>query len=123
MPAYKQKKYISFLTGILLMLNFVAVVLILLSYVSVYINPAKFSLPALAGLAYPLFLALNLLFIVLWIFIRAKYALLTLFIILIGWNHIARLVQFNPDSVISKEDNTIKTCKRCRHGRCCLQSS
>ncbi len=107
MSTNKPKKHISFFLGVLLLLNFLAVLLILLSYVSVYINPAKFSLLAFAGLAYPLFLVLNLLFIILWIFLRAKYTFLSLLIILLGWNHLGRLVQFNSDSTLTEKDKHI----------------
>ncbi|MCD4682414.1 MAG: endonuclease/exonuclease/phosphatase family protein [Bacteroidales bacterium] len=85
-----------------------AIILLLLSYASVYVNPVKFSLLAFAGLAYPLFLVLNFLFIILWIFLRTKYALLSMLIILLGWNHLWRLVQFNSDSAFTEEDKHIK---------------
>jgi len=101
-----QKKNISFISWIFLLLNFAAVLLLLAVYISVYINPSKFSLIAFAGLAYPVILVLNIAFVIFWIFIRIKYSLLSLLFILIGWNYIGRLVQLNsktelPDGNIS----------------------
>ncbi len=108
MPAHKPKKRLSFLAGILLFVNYFAILLLLLSYLSVFINPSKFSLIAFAGLAYPVLLAINILFIILWIFIRAKYLILSLIVILIGWNHLGRFVQFNSNSEIEVNQDQIK---------------
>jgi len=104
----KPKKHISFFAGILLFVNFLVVLLLILSYISVYINPSKFSLLAFAGLAYPLFLVLNMLFILLWIFVRAKYALLSILVIVLGWNHTGRLVQFNSESELGEGEKSVK---------------
>jgi len=104
----KPKKHISFFAGVLLFVNFLAVVLLLLSYLSVYINPSKFSLLAFAGLAYPLFLVLNIIFILFWVFVRAKYALLSILVIILGWNHLGRLVQFNSESELGEGMESVK---------------
>jgi endonuclease/exonuclease/phosphatase family metal-dependent hydrolase len=82
--------------------------MLLLVYISVYINPARFSLIAFAGLSYPVILLVNLIFVLLWIFIRIKFSLLSLIVILLGWNHIGRLVQVNQKDEIDKDKKTIK---------------
>jgi endonuclease/exonuclease/phosphatase family metal-dependent hydrolase len=104
----KQKNRISLLSGLLLLFNLLAVLLLLIVYISVYINPAKFSLIAFAGLGYPLILLINIAFLLLWIFIRIKYSLLSLAFILLGWNHVGRLVQFNQKEDIDKNKKPVK---------------
>lgn len=66
---------------------------LLLSYLSVYINPEKFWLLALVGLAYPMLLVINLAFLIYWV-IRWKRLFLVPFIaILFGINHLTNYVQ------------------------------
>ena len=102
------KRSISFLTGLFLLLNSLAVLLLLLSYLSVYINPKSFSIIAFFGLGYPIILGINLLFIVLWFFLKLRYSLISIFFILLGWNHLGRLVQFNSSTEITEDTSQIK---------------
>jgi len=66
---------------------------LLLSYLSVYINPEKFWFLGLVGLSYPFLLIINLLFLIYWI-IRWKLLFLIPFIaILFGINHLTNYIQ------------------------------
>lgn len=76
-------------------MNVFFVFLLLSVYLSVYISPERIPFLAFVGLGYPVILLINLFFILVWIFIRIKYILLSLVFILLGWNHIGRLIQFN----------------------------
>ena len=98
----------SFFTGLLLLLNFFAVLLLVLSYISVYVNPKSFSLIAFFGLGYPIFLAINLMFILIWIFVRFRFIFLSVLFILFGWNHLNRLVQFKSSSDETNNSEGIK---------------
>ncbi|MCD4732449.1 MAG: endonuclease/exonuclease/phosphatase family protein, partial [Bacteroidales bacterium] len=104
----KPKNRISFLTGLFLLLNGLAVLLLIISYFSVYFNPKNFPIIAFFGLGYPIFLAINLLFIVFWFFIRVRYIFISILFILLGWNHLGRLVQFNPSNEITANGGQIK---------------
>ncbi len=108
MPERKSKKSVSLLTGIFLFFNLLAVLLLLVAYLSFYISPSRFVYLAFASLAYPFILAANLLFILFWIFIRFKYALISVFFVAIGWNHVMRLVEFNPSHEIPEGGKPIK---------------
>lgn len=90
----------SFIKGLFLLLNSLAILLLLLAYLSVYINPISFSLIAFFGLGYPVFLGTNLLFVVCWLFVKPRYAFISILFILLGWNHIGRLVQFNSSTEV-----------------------
>jgi endonuclease/exonuclease/phosphatase family metal-dependent hydrolase len=104
----KQKNRISFFSGLLLLFNFFAALMLLLVYVSVYINPDKVSFIAFAGMGYPLILFINILFVLLWVFVRIKHTLLSLAFIVLGWNHIGRLVQINQKKDFDKATKSVK---------------
>lgn len=69
---------------------------------SVYISPEKFWIPALFGMAYPYLLVINLVFIIFWIFIKPKFAILSLLVILAGYNHIGNFLQIAGKKTFEK---------------------
>lgn len=72
-------KYIGrFLGWILLGINLCMVVLLLVCAYSPYMDPVAHPVGSCAGLAFPAFLIVNLLFLVFWLVIYRKYALLSL---------------------------------------------
>lgn len=81
----------------LLLFNIVAVFAIGIASLSVYISPARFWIPALFGMAYPYLLVVNIVFIVLWIVIKPKFALFSFLIILAGFNNIGNYLQFSGE--------------------------
>lgn len=83
-----------FLVYILLFFNLIAVSALVFATVSVYISPEKLWFAALFGMAYPYIIIVNLIFIVLWIFIRIKFALISLIVILAGYNQIGNYLKF-----------------------------
>ena len=82
--------------------------MLLVVYISVYINPESFPLIAFAGLGYPLILLINLIFVLVWILVRIKYSMLSLLFILLGWNHIGKLVQINHKDEMDKSKKPVK---------------
>jgi len=82
----------KFTYGVLLTLNLISVVALLVSYLAPLINPAKFALPALIGLAYPYLLMVNLGFMFYWLIRLRKEILISLLVILMGWNHLNNLL-------------------------------
>lgn len=68
-----------------------------LSYLSVFIPPDKFWPAAFAGLLYPYLLIINFLFIIYYTFRKSKRLLLSLVIILIGYQHLFNFVQPVPN--------------------------
>ncbi len=83
-----------FLVYILLFFNLIAVAALVFATVSVYISPEKFWVAALFGIAYPYILIANLMFIVMWLFVRFKWALFSLIVILAGYNQIGNYLKF-----------------------------
>lgn len=78
--------------GILLSLNLLAAAALIFTYLAPFINPSKFLLPALFGLAYPYFLIINLIFLFYWIIRLKKELVISLVIILMGWSHLNNLL-------------------------------
>ncbi len=83
-----------FTRDLLLALNILLVLLLLLSYLSVYINPATNPLPALFGLAYPYIAAANLLMVGIWTASMRWYALISAVALVAGFSHINNFIRF-----------------------------
>jgi endonuclease/exonuclease/phosphatase family metal-dependent hydrolase len=67
---------------------------LLISYLAVHINPEDFALPAFFGLAYPYILLINVIIVVIWV-VNLKYeALISVFIIALGFNHFTNYIKF-----------------------------
>lgn len=108
MSETKPKHRISIISAFLLILNIIVIVLLLISYSASYINPVTSSILALAGLMYPIILAINLAFVLFWLFNKKRFSILSLIVILAGWNHLGRLIQFNSEKDIPAGSQAIK---------------
>jgi endonuclease/exonuclease/phosphatase family metal-dependent hydrolase len=64
-----------------------------LSYLAVHINPISFALPALFGLAYPYFLVLNILMVIIWAMLLKYEAFISVVVIAIGFNHFSNYIR------------------------------
>ncbi|HYQ57600.1 MAG TPA: endonuclease/exonuclease/phosphatase family protein [Draconibacterium sp.] len=84
--------------NILFLINLLLALALGIAYLSVYISPDQFWIPSLFGLAYPFFLAGNLIFLAVWIVLKPKYVLLPLVIVVIGWGFVSRLIQLKSKS-------------------------
>ena len=64
MRGKKKRSGLNVFNKLVLVANIVAVVSLLIAYLSSFINPNTFWAPAFFGLAYPAILAVNLMFII-----------------------------------------------------------
>ncbi len=84
-------------------LNGIALLLLLISYAAPYVSPELFWPVSFLGLAYPVIVALNLLFAIYWIaFFKLKF-LISLVGISLGFNYITLFVQINAKRTTEKE--------------------
>jgi endonuclease/exonuclease/phosphatase family metal-dependent hydrolase len=104
----RPKTGLNLVTGILLLLNLIAATLLLLAYASFHFSPSFIPYIAFAGLAYPFILLLNLLFVVFWLLTRMRYALISLIVVIAGWNHIGRLMQLGSSSPPENMEKPLK---------------
>jgi len=84
---------------ILMRFNILFVLCLILSYSAYYINPITLWIIPFFGLAYPFILAANIFFIILWILLKWRNALLSFIFIIIGYSHFDRLVQFSGEDI------------------------
>lgn len=88
-------------------LNIIAVIGLLFAYLASYISPNTTVIFAYFGLAYPIFLMVNILFAIYWGVNRKKKALLSLLVIVVGWNQFFQFFQF-PFGNEEVEKNSLK---------------
>ena len=94
--------------SILLFLTVLAALLLLLSYLSVYIKPTVFWFLGIIGLAYPFLLLANVAFLVYWI-VRWRWGFLVpLVAILIGISHFSSFFQFPFGKKFEPSEKDIK---------------
>lgn len=93
--AAKKKGKGRFFVKLIFIVNIAFAVFLLLSYLSLYVSPASFWPIAFFGIAYPFILLANFLFIILWLIVKRKYALLSLVVMIAGINNIFKLVQYS----------------------------
>lgn len=76
------------------------------SYLANYINPAYIWPLAFLGLVYPILLMLNIVFVILWVFLRKWLAILSVVVIFAGIGYIGRFfqIQFNRNAVTIDSD-------------------
>jgi len=92
--------------NILLAVNIVLVMLLLLAYLSVYINPATTTFPALFGLAYPYIAAANIVMVLIWVVMRRWQAFISFVAIAAGFGYIHNFIRFTNHG--SEEHHDLK---------------
>jgi endonuclease/exonuclease/phosphatase family metal-dependent hydrolase len=75
-----------------------AIATLLMVYLSVYVRPDYFWPLAFLGLAYPVILIANALLVVYWMLARRWYFLISLIVILVGWNHLKSFISYGSSS-------------------------
>jgi endonuclease/exonuclease/phosphatase family metal-dependent hydrolase len=91
---------------IFLTVNILAALFLLASYLVQEVNPSKFWIPSIIGLAYPYFLFLNVLFVIFWLFFKWKLSLISLICIVAGSHINSSYFQLSPRK--TTEGNGIK---------------
>ena len=90
-------------------LNIFVSIYLLLSYFAPYIDPKTFTVIAFLGLSYPIALIMNVVFMMSWLFMKSKWALLSSIIILVGIPIHLRLFSIGFEkTTIPKNANTLK---------------
>jgi len=97
---------LKFIDRMILFINLGFVLALIIAYISPGIDPELTWSVSFFGLFYPVLLIINVLFVVFWIFKNARYALLSLISILIGWNQIQNFIGFHSQK-IEHDDNSI----------------
>lgn len=80
---------------LMLSLNAVAIISLFLAYATTLIGPSFLWFITLFGLAYPLILFINILFIGYWLFLKRWYFLISFLSIIIGYSHLNHFIHLN----------------------------
>lgn len=89
----------------------IVIVLYLLSTLAPYFSSGRFWPIAILGLAYPIWLAILLLCIIIWGIIRSKWFFVCLITLLVGWRQVSVLFTFGngqTGSVIVRKENSLR---------------
>lgn len=99
----------NFLYKALLFTNYLLVLMLLLSYLSVKISPDAFWPLAFLGLLYPYLVILNFLCFAFWLYKGRWHFLYSLLVIAVGWTYLGRTFQlnFNNEKVAGSEPSRI----------------
>lgn len=100
MTKKRGRKRVGFISRTALIVNFLFAGLLLLSYLASLISPSIFWPMAFVGLAYPILLVVNVLFVVFWLIRKPLFALLSAGIILLGWKFLFSTIGFRESTAI-----------------------
>jgi len=77
-----------------------------MSYSAPYIDPHFFWPIAFIGIAYPILLLVNLLFVVFWLFRKPRFAFIAFVPIVLGWGAFTKNMGFAKETLMEKPDDT-----------------
>lgn len=95
----RKRPRIRFFSKFILVLNIIAIIFLLTSYLAPYSDPAIIWIMPFFGLAYPIFLIINILFVIFWLIRLPKFAIFSLLAILMGWGIIQNYIGFREKSI------------------------
>ena len=104
----KNKNKLSIINTIFLTLNIIAIICLLSAYLANFLNPKVYFFAALNGLFYPYILAVNVLFVIFWLFKKRAFCLFSLITVIFGFNSFQRLCQFTGNDIPSENDSLVK---------------
>ena len=107
MSSRNGKKKIGLIGRIIWLFNILFALTLLASYLSPYVNPKETTLFAFLGLSYLILLLLNALFMLFWMIRGRRKFLLSLIIILIGYQPLIRHIQVLPGRESPKDGTTM----------------
>jgi endonuclease/exonuclease/phosphatase family metal-dependent hydrolase len=93
----------KYVRGILITINIICLLGLLACYAAYYLNPNTYWYVSIFGLAYFIWLATNIACVILWLFIKWKYSLVSLVTIILGYSYHTKMISFHVGS--SKKDS------------------
>ena len=88
------KPRLSLFNSIVFLLNNIFALALLVSYLGWFVNPSKIPIMGVISLSVPVFMAINLVFVLYWILLRRKQMMLSIICLAVGWWHFNALYQF-----------------------------
>lgn len=107
-PSEPKKKKRRFFNPLAMLLNHIVAIGLLISYLAPYVSPENFWFIAFFGLAYPILVILNVVFVIYWTVQFNKTAFYSLILLLSGWSQIKEYIQINPTEAPANSAGLIK---------------
>jgi len=98
-------KKLSLINKVIFIVNSLFALMLLLSYILPYVAPNRFAFLAVLSLAVPFLILSNLLFLLYWLMNVKKQLLLSLIVLILGFNHVGSLYKFSNSKNIEHENN------------------
>ncbi|MCB0398849.1 MAG: endonuclease/exonuclease/phosphatase family protein [Winogradskyella sp.] len=98
-------KKLSFFNKIIFVVNSLAAFILLVSYLLPYVPPKSFATLSVLSLGVPLLILLNVFFFLYWLFQVKKQMLLSLVVLLLGWNYLGSLYKFSSSKKVEEPGN------------------
>ncbi|GGW60597.1 endonuclease/exonuclease/phosphatase family metal-dependent hydrolase [Winogradskyella epiphytica] len=98
-------KGLRFGSKIIFIINSLVAFLLLISYILPYIPPKSFASLSVLSLGVPLLILFNALFFLYWLLRVRKQFLLSLIVLLLGWNYINSMYKFSRTKAVEDEAN------------------
>lgn len=95
-------KWLRFFDTVIFFLNSIFAVLLLCAYALPYVFPKQFPLLSVLSLTLPVFILINLAFLIYWLIRSKKQVFLSLFVLLAGYNHITSFYKFSGAHNVEK---------------------
>lgn len=104
----KKSKKKGLFEALFLTLNLLVMLPLFCAFFAQMLPPTSLALCSLCGLFFPYLLYANLFFVVFWLFVKYKFVLISLCVILLNINNIDRHFQFKPTAVPEPCVNCVK---------------
>ncbi|WP_324721460.1 endonuclease/exonuclease/phosphatase family protein [Salinimicrobium sp. HB62] len=101
-------KGLSWFDRFLFLLNILFAIALLFAYLLPYIPPSSFALLSVFSLGVPFLIVVNLICMVFWLFRLRKQALLSLVVLLIGFNHVTSVYEISSEEEELNPDNVLE---------------
>ena len=97
-------KKLSWIDKLMYILNSLLAAMLLLSYLVPFLSPIKFSTLSILSLAVPGLIVFNLIFLIYWIAKLKRQFLLSLIVLIIGFNTIGAFFKFSEKEILLNDD-------------------
>lgn len=101
-------KKLSWFDKFLFFLNSLFAAALLFAYLLPFIPPQSFALLSVFSLAVPLFIMINMIFLIYWLLKLKRQILLPLIVLLLGFNHLTSIYEFSASEEIDENVRTLK---------------
>ncbi|SHG42888.1 endonuclease/exonuclease/phosphatase family protein [Winogradskyella jejuensis] len=98
-------KKLKFIDKLIFFVNSLVAFLLLVSYILPYIPPKSFSLLSVLSLAVPILIVLNILFFLYWLLNAKKQLMISLVVLVIGFNYITSIYKFTGSKTVEDTSN------------------